>query len=248
MVAVVSGGAHFLLALPALISQQYMEKMGQAIYALFLTVFFSISTSYAATLLACVGTWWEQAKKSDSKWTMFFSFLFLSDSVHYMVFCSIFIIHGSELLRLPVYFPPFVYALLNVLPVLINNTPMPDAMKQNLQNVTAQQDHIYQLAVQIEAALPLLFIVLFSLKRSPPLLMTALIYTLVFLRIRFMTNYATHSLFSSVSNSIRATLSRIPILLKVYEFVVGLISRGQPDGVITPSMLMEAIQHPQHND
>ena len=120
---------------------------------------------------------------------------------------------------------------------------MPDSIKQKLQTVSAQQDHIYQAAVQIEAAVPIFLLSLFIAKRSPKLLTTAFIYTFVFLRVRYMTNYATHGLFSSVSNSIRTTLSRIPILLKAYDFVIGLLSRGQPDGVVTQSMLADAIQH-----
>lgn len=143
------------------------------------------------------------------------------------------------------YFPPFVYALLNVLPVLIANVPMPEAVRSKLSSLVSQQDRVYQYAVQFEALAPLVMLVMFLRTHSPKLLTTIMVYVFVFLRSRYMVNYATHGLFSSLNNSIRQTLARVPILLKLYSFVIGMISRGMPDGVITPNMLMESAQRYQ---
>ena len=133
--------------------------------------------------------------------------------------------------------------MLNVLPVLAQSGLLPEPLKQKVQMITERQDHIYQFAVQVEALLPLVIVSLFIPRRSPRILTTALIYTLVFLRVRYMTNYATHGLFTTINSSFRTSLGRIPILLKVYDFVIGLVSRGLPDGVVTQPMLKEALQN-----
>lgn len=146
------------------------------------------------------------------------------------------------------YFPPFVYALLNVLPVLIANVPMPDGVRSKLSSLASQQDRVYQYAVQFEAFVPLVMLAMFLRTHSPKLLTSILVYVFVFLRSRYVVNYATHGLFSSLNNSIRQTLARIPILLKVYTIVIGMVCRGMPDGVITPSMLVENLQRSQQTN
>ena len=99
LVAVLCGIAHFVVALPAMFSPEYMNKMGRTIFVLYMNVFLAIAISYASTLFACIGNWWEQAKKSSSKWTMFFSFIFLSDSIHYIMFCVLFMTSAIDFLR-----------------------------------------------------------------------------------------------------------------------------------------------------
>ena len=140
-----------------------------------------------------------------------------------------------------------MYAVLNVLPVLVNSGMLPESLKQKVLAIVAQQDHIYQYAVQIEALMPFVILSLFITRRSARIITTAFIYSFVFLRVRYMTNYATHGLLSSVNNSIRSGLARIPIVLKIYDFIANFLSRGMPDSVITQSMLADAIQHPHNN-
>ena len=138
-----------------------------------------------------------------------------------------------------------MYALLNVLPVLIAKVPMPDGIRTKLSSVVSQQDRVYQYAVQFEAIVPLVMLALSLRMRSYKVFTATIMYAMIFLRLRFISNYATHGLFTSVNNNIRQTLARIPLLLKVYSFVVGIFSRGTPNGVVTPNTLMESLQRSQ---
>ena len=99
--AVVGGALHFVslplsLVLVRLFPAHAMHIMW-TVRMLYLQTYASIAISYAATLVACVGGWWEQAKKSPSKWVCFVLFLFLSDSMHYIAYCAIFVTAVNEL-------------------------------------------------------------------------------------------------------------------------------------------------------
>lgn len=99
--AVVGGALHFVslplsLVLVRLFPAHAMRIMW-TVRMLYLQTYASIAISYAATLVACVGGWWEQSKKSQYKWICFVLFLFLSDSMHYIAYCAIFVTAVNEL-------------------------------------------------------------------------------------------------------------------------------------------------------
>ncbi len=101
LMAIVCAVGHFILAIPTLFSKQLFDQLGSTVRGLFVGVFVMIALSYVATLCAQIGGWWEQAKKSNSKWTMLMAFFLLSDSVHYTMYCTLFASHADDFFRFP---------------------------------------------------------------------------------------------------------------------------------------------------
>lgn len=101
--AVVAGALHFvsvpLSIVLAHLFPAHAVRIAGFVRMLYLQTYASIAVSYIATLVACSKSWWEQAKRSSSKWMFFASFLFLSDPMHYIMYCSIFIMATNELYR-----------------------------------------------------------------------------------------------------------------------------------------------------
>ena len=101
LMALILGVAHSVLAMPIIFSKDLLNKLGPTVSKLFIGVFLMIAMSYCSTLIACIGGWWNQAKKSNSKWTMFFAFILLSDSVHYCMYCALFVTAYEKLFPFP---------------------------------------------------------------------------------------------------------------------------------------------------
>ena len=101
--AVVAGALHFvsvpLSVVLVHVFPAHAVRIAGLVRMLYLQTYASIAISYIATLVACSKSWWEQAKRSSSKWMVFASFLFLSDPMHYIMYCAIFTMAANELFR-----------------------------------------------------------------------------------------------------------------------------------------------------
>ena len=110
--AVVTGSLHFVSVPLSVVLQHlfpaYSVRIVGLVRMLYLQTYASIAISYIATLVACSKSWWEQAKRSPNKWTFFASFLFLSDPMHYIMYCAIFTIAANELYRTSCLFISFI--------------------------------------------------------------------------------------------------------------------------------------------
>ena len=227
--------------------------------------------SYVVTLVATTGNWWQRATHTKSPRLCFVLLLCLSDMVHYIVHSTMFLTCTAELYwtfclstthldllltinnclmmmsdggGFTVYYPEFVYALLNALPIVIESVPLPSGVVQQLRAVVAQQDRIYQRAVQLEALTPVLLLAVFVLlNRSARLLHVVFLYVMVFLRARYLTNYATHGLLCSVSCAVRQALGCIPPLQRAYNAVMAVFANAMPDGVCTPDTIVDFVNN-----